>query len=182
MAPIFISIRSGSLPPDIISQVVSLALSWAKLRVARQSRCLAIAYDAVIKAREIFFVGDASLLILTPKHYGIIGDELTTSTGTLFAPSNGDDVIHTEQSTGDFSLEQQINKASHMVWGIPSLRRWQQIALMKLLFDSSCRRKMVLIDRTGGGKSHVMRMLGTMVGGIWLIIIPLLSLTADTMA
>ena len=34
----------------------------------------------------------------------------------------------------------------------------------------------------GGGKSHILRMIATMVQGIVLVIVPLLALTADAMA
>ena len=33
--------------------------------------------------------------------------------------------------------------------------------------------------RTGRGKTNIMRMLGTMVAGLSLVLVPLLSLTAD---
>jgi len=36
-----------------------------------------------------------------------------------------------------------------------------------------------VFDRTGGGKSHIVRLLGTLLGGIHLIFHPILSLTAD---
>ena len=39
----------------------------------------------------------------------------------------------------------------------------------------------MLVTRTGGGKSHVFRMLGTLLRGVHLIIHPLLVLAADQM-
>ena len=36
-----------------------------------------------------------------------------------------------------------------------------------------------VFDRTGGGKSHNIRLLGTLFGGVHLIFHPILSLTAD---
>ncbi len=38
---------------------------------------------------------------------------------------------------------------------------------------------MLIVDRTGGGKSHILRMAATFLGGIITVIVPLLSLTAD---
>ena len=40
-------------------------------------------------------------------------------------------------------------------------------------------KKAAVFDRTGGGKSHIVRLLGTLLGGIHLIFHPILSLTAD---
>jgi len=42
--------------------------------------------------------------------------------------------------------------------------------------------KLLVVDRTGGGKSHILRLVATMVNGIILVIVPLLALSADQMA
>ena len=41
--------------------------------------------------------------------------------------------------------------------------------------------KLLVVDQTASGKSYILRMIATMVGGIILVIVPLLSLTADRM-
>ena len=41
---------------------------------------------------------------------------------------------------------------------------------------------MLFIDHTGGGKSHTVRMITVMVGGVWLIGVPLLLLIPDIIA
>ena len=51
-----------------------------------------------------------------------------------------------------------------------------------ICFSEECDGKLIVIDRTGSGKSHILRMVATMTGGIILVIVPLLSLTADQMA
>ena len=55
-------------------------------------------------------------------------------------------------------------------------------AIRKLLFNSECDKRMLFIDHTGGGKSHTVKMIAVMVGGVWLIVVPLLSLTPDVIA
>ena len=39
--------------------------------------------------------------------------------------------------------------------------------------------KLVLVHRTNGGKSHIMRMIGLRVAGVVVVIVPLLTLCAD---
>ena len=78
-------------------------------------------------------------------------------------------------------LEGAIAAASHNVWGV-HLHPMQLRALLFLFGDDNLARKMLLVARTGGTggrKSHVIRMIGTMFRGIHLIIHPLLVLTAD---
>jgi hypothetical protein len=76
------------------------------------------------------------------------------------------------------TLEGALAAASHHVWGV-HLRPMQLRALLFLFGNDNFERKMLLVARTGGGKSHVIRMTGTMFRGIHLIIHPLLVLTAD---
>ena len=60
--------------------------------------------------------------------------------------------------------------------------RWrpqQHKAVDKILHDTDGDGKLLLVERTGGGKSLTMQMVLTMIGGIALIIVPLLALTAD---
>ena len=84
----------------------------------------------------------------------------------------------------DASKYDIMNFVLSKVWGVPSLRKDQVSAIDKLLFDKDADGKMLAVACTGSGKSHILRMVGSMVAGIWLIIVPLLSLTltADIMA
>ena len=52
-------------------------------------------------------------------------------------------------------------------------------ALLFLLSPTNVCRKMLLVSRTGGGESHVIRMTGTMSRGIHLVVHLLLVMTAD---
>ena len=51
--------------------------------------------------------------------------------------------------------------------------------MSKLFGDCLFTRKLLLVQKTGGGKSHVLRVLGTFLRGIHVIVYPLLVLTAD---
>ena len=59
------------------------------------------------------------------------------------------------------------------------MRPKQHIAVNRLLFDVSSDGKLLLVDRTGGGKTLTMQMALTMSSGIALVIDPLLALTTD---
>ena len=85
------------------------------------------------------------------------------------------------EPTQGAAFREHLHHASASVWGIPKLRENQIAAVERILLDATCRGKLHVIDRTGSGKSHILRMVGTMTGGIVLAIVPLLSLTADQM-
>ena len=71
------------------------------------------------------------------------------------------------------------NNAASRVWRTAALRPQQHKAVDKILHDTDGDGKLLLVERTGGGKSLTMQMVLTMIGGIALIIVPLLALTAD---
>ena len=54
----------------------------------------------------------------------------------------------------------------------------QNDAVERALFDKTCEGKLLIIDRTGGG-SHILRIAVMFLGGIVVVILPLLVLTAD---
>ena len=71
------------------------------------------------------------------------------------------------------------NYAASKVWRTATMRPKQQIAVHRILHDEKADGKLLLVDRTGGGKSLTMQMALTMSAGIAIIIVPLLALTAD---
>jgi superfamily II DNA helicase RecQ len=71
-----------------------------------------------------------------------------------------------------------VNSISRFRWG-PQLRPNQEYALSFIFDNTAANGKVLLVDRTGGGKSHVMRCAGVITRGIVLIVVPLLSLAAD---
>ena len=77
----------------------------------------------------------------------------------------------------------QLNNGSSRVWSTPTFRpKREQAAETILLSSEECGGKLIVIDRTRLGKSHILCMVALFVGGIVLVIVPLLSLTADQMA
>ena len=75
----------------------------------------------------------------------------------------------------DAPLEDHLEFVSRSVWGV-TLRAMQRSALTRLFRPS---KKLLVVQQTGTGKSHIYRMVGTMLNGIHLVIHPLLVLTAD---
>ena len=63
-----------------------------------------------------------------------------------------------------------------LVWDVLELRPIQ-IKTLKALYDHE---RTVVIDRTGGGKSHNIRMIGMLFGAVHLVFHPILVLTAET--
>ena len=75
-----------------------------------------------------------------------------------------------------------LTNASSGVYCVEKCRPKQLDAANKILFDPTSLGKLLVVDRTGGGKSHILRLVATMVNGIILVIVSLLALTADQMA
>ena len=82
--------------------------------------------------------------------------------------------VHNDLSV-DASFVHQMNNGSSRVWSTPECRPMQIKAVETILFDPACEGKLLVVDRTGGGKSHVLRMIATFVGGIIVLIAPLLA-------
>ena len=76
------------------------------------------------------------------------------------------------------SLADMLNLCSQRVWGI-DLRPLQLAALSKLFGDCRDLRKLLVVQKTGGGKTHIIRVMGSMMKGIHVVLHPLLALTGD---
>jgi superfamily II DNA helicase RecQ len=76
-------------------------------------------------------------------------------------------------------VKEVVSKVSTHVWRTPVLRECQSLALSTLLENKACDGSLLFVDRTGGGKSHVMRVAGTCVRGIIVVTAPTLALAAD---
>ena len=74
-----------------------------------------------------------------------------------------------------------LNYASLCQWWTPVCRPKQIGSVDKISFQPSSDGKLVIIDRSGGGKSHTLWIIAMMVGGIIVIIVLLFALTADQM-
>jgi len=80
----------------------------------------------------------------------------------------------------DARLKDCIAVASASVWVVPTMRPAQLGACYRLLHPHRPN-SFVVVHRTGGGKTHILRTLGVIERGIVLIFIPLLTLSADVM-
>ena len=82
----------------------------------------------------------------------------------------------------DASLSARLDSGSSRVFRTPSLRPNQRRAITSLLTDPVTEGKLLVVERTGGGKSLTLMMSAITVAGISLVIVPLLSLTANQMS
>ena len=73
-----------------------------------------------------------------------------------------------DAATAVKTIWQQV---SNDIWGVKELRHIQEEALMHIVTHQS----LLLIGRTGIGKSHFVRMVGTVLGGIVVVVVPLLA-------
>ena len=71
-----------------------------------------------------------------------------------------------------------LQQLSALVWRMADLRPNQVTICGTLLEDRSCERVLLVVERTGGGKTHCMRLICTYESGIHVIVVPLLALTA----
>ncbi len=75
------------------------------------------------------------------------------------------------------SFQELLQQHSNEIWGVKQLRPIQSEALWHIVDHKS----LLLISRTGSGKSHFVRMMGTIFGGIVVVVVPLLALMGDQM-
>ena len=81
----------------------------------------------------------------------------------------------------DDRLKSCIVAASASVWGVLEMYPAQLDAIYRLLHPVRPNH-LAVIQRTGAGKTHILRTLGVIERGIILIFIPLLTLSADVMS
>mmetsp|Transcript_33194 Transcript_33194/g.69753 ORF Transcript_33194/g.69753 Transcript_33194/m.69753 type:complete len:158 (+) Transcript_33194:242-715(+) len=79
----------------------------------------------------------------------------------------------------DKSFSKHLNSGASRVFCTVSLRPKQQEAVRHIVCDKSSKGRLLVVDRTGGGKTLILHMMAILVGGIALVIIPLLFLTAN---
>ena len=77
------------------------------------------------------------------------------------------------------TVKRHVTLVSRHRWDVPELRPRQQHALASIFYKKATNGTVLIIDKTGGGKSHVMRCSGVFTRGVVLIIVPLLALAAD---
>ena len=74
--------------------------------------------------------------------------------------------------------EQTIRQVLSSVWGHPEARPWQVAAISDLCFAASPPR-LLLVRRTGDGKSAVIFGAATLLKGVSIVVVPLLGLGVD---
>ena len=77
------------------------------------------------------------------------------------------------------TVEEHLSMLSELTWDT-SLRPLQLLALSQLLGLDL--RKLLVVQKTGGGKTHIVRTLGTLLKGIHVVLHPLLALTGDQLS
>ena len=75
-----------------------------------------------------------------------------------------------------------VNSGASRVFGVESLRPKQIEGVDRIIFDPSSGGRLIIVDRTGGGKSLILAMTAICIGGISLVLVPLLALTANQLA
>ena len=109
-------------------------------------------------------------------------DDYHEGDGDNDAAADEDEYFDCESSLdSNASLIDHLNDAAQRVWDVPSLRKEQSSCLERILFEDSCGGKVLNIAPTGSGKSLTLRMVGTFTGGVCVVFVPLLALTADQM-
>eukprot|EP00956_Cyclotella_meneghiniana_P023023 scaffold44163_cov65-Cyclotella_meneghiniana.AAC.1 len=76
-------------------------------------------------------------------------------------------------------VKRLMTKVTNFRWNVPELRPTQCYSLSFIFHNKASGGTALLVDRTGGGKSHTMRCSGVFTRGIVVIIVPLLALAAD---
>jgi superfamily II DNA/RNA helicase len=75
-----------------------------------------------------------------------------------------------------------LNSGASRVFAVESLRPKQVEGVERIIFDPSSGGRLIIVDRTGGGKSLILAMTAICIGGITLVLVPLLALTANQLA
>ena len=91
---------------------------------------------------------------------------------------------HASPATIPYDVEQikaDMEQCSLAIWDVDGMRDMQKDVIVKL-FDPNTSNNIIVAFPTGSGKSHIIRVVGTMHRGITLIFIPLLTLSANVMA
>ena len=103
---------------------------------------------------------------------------IVASAATAFSPlSQHVDHDNSTQLPPSASMMDHAALVSRLVYDVDTLREMQHRLLHTMLVKKI--RHVLYVDRTGGGKSHSMRMLASMLKGIHLYFCPLLALMAD---
>ena len=98
---------------------------------------------------------------------------------------DADSVLSGESVDNAAPFVEHLRLLARRVFGYPALRRRQEVAVTRLLFGEG-KGKLLLVERTGGGKSLVLALtaafVGGVVSGVVVVIVLLPALTAEQLA
>ena len=95
------------------------------------------------------------------------------------ATADGADACVDESVDSSAPLSVLLASGARRVFGVPSLRPRQEEAVTRILFEPGTGGKLLLVERTGGGKSLVLATAAVTAAGVTVVVVPLLALAAD---
>ena len=98
-----------------------------------------------------------------------------------FTPVEDDDDDDDEPVDDAAPFVEHLRLLARRVFGYLALHRRQEAAVTRLCFGEG-ESKLPLVERTGGGKSLVLALTVVCVGGVVVVIIPMLALATDQLA
>jgi superfamily II DNA helicase RecQ len=93
-----------------------------------------------------------------------------------------DGVVRDDSVPIDAPLSLHLDSGAKGVFKTNKLRPKQQSACETILCNPKSGGRLLVVDRTGGGKSLILCMTAITIAGITLVIVPLLALTANQLA
>ena len=100
---------------------------------------------------------------------------------SLFSDSEADDIPPPPPLDVDVTaLDGHIAACARSVWGVEQLRP-RQILVLRELFHPGRPNQLIVVERTGGGKTMLLQVAGVLLRGVALIFVPFHAITADIM-
>ena len=90
--------------------------------------------------------------------------------------ARNDDVQPTPDAS---SLHDALEKCSRLTWKVDTMWPMQLACFLAVFSSENTKKRMIVVQPRGGGKTHVIRVIGSMLRAITLLIHPLLTLTGD---
>ena len=93
-------------------------------------------------------------------------------------PADVDEAAALADAYNPATLLNDLAAVSSDVWGVDELRDGQK-QVGRCLLDPTKSKAVLAVAPTGSGKTHIVRCIGPMLGGVVLYFVPLLALSAD---
>ena len=135
---------------------------------------MALLYSVAIKIVTLLQTRYAALLYATAKAAIEKKEQnkIDARNRVLFVPASStsykddDASIHSADSVdSNASFCEQLNNTSLHMWITPECRSTQLVDVKTILFDARCKGKLLVVDQSGGVKSHILHMIATIPGG-----------------